>query len=142
MHSYGGHCDGDAMRCRYEFAGELRDDGREHWSCPRLNCNHRHTHIWIPAGNSINPGPCNGIPEWWEFGCWIEAVLRVFGINKERWAWLWQRPTCDACEKREQSLNTLGAHLHTAVSRVRQSVSRVGQKLLAVYRNLRWGRDS
>jgi len=104
------------MRCRYKFTGEVRDDSREHWSCGRPNCNHRHTHIWIPAGNTIHPGLCNGIPECWEIGCWIDILLQVVGINKERWASLWGNIGCDTCEKREQSLNSLGAQLHSGLN--------------------------
>jgi len=68
--------------------------------------------VGLPKEWKGDPVYCKGTPAWWEFGCWVNIILEVFGINTKRYSWLKQKlglnPKCP-CNKREQSLNTLGA---------------------------------
>jgi len=94
------------MKCdMVKFGPSAKVAGYAYYKCRRRNCPQYAHSPYSPDSISSR---CNGIPEWWEIGCWVEAALRVFGISKERWAWIWGNPACTTCEQREQDLNTLG----------------------------------
>lgn len=88
------------------------------WRCARPGCNLKTS--WTPhCADRIKFGPCNGLPFPHELGHWIALVLEAFFLTKSSWLRLkilsGFKPVC-GCQKREESLNSLGKRLAALVA--------------------------
>lgn len=87
----------------------------------RFQCPHCKVLIPSPYESDRVFCTCQPIPEWHEFGAWVEVGLQVIYLDKRRWLWLKHKlglETKCGCQQRAEALNTWGQKLRGVLGRL------------------------
>lgn len=104
------------MKCDFYKTDETHKTGRTIYRCARTGC-FRYG-LETKAGDAPNSA-CRAWPRLDELGYWAELIIKIFGLDKNRWGWLkWklklQEPgPCQSCSEYEEWLNSLPGKIVT-----------------------------
>lgn len=102
------------MKCDWEQFGERDDDGKALARCSRCGLQLKN-----PTDSPLDKigAECHAWPRGSEWGHWAALLLEVFGLSKQRWAWLLGQCGVIApcgCSEREAWMNTLPGRINAA----------------------------
>ena len=125
-HWLNSHRDDHAMKCDWEFTGEVDDRGWRKVQCTRADCGTKSG--WTPHDLDHIFGECQGWPRWWELGYIVEFGLALLGINQQRFNTLrrllgFVQPC--KCGERVEALNESGGWLKDRIDVMKAMFRRI-----------------